>query len=164
MNGYLIDSNILIVSNHNYRQEFFPVVWNFFTNSNDMFVSNRVYKEIIAVKDDLCDWTKSNYKDRTVNVEDAIEEYKQVINYVTYSGKWKQAGYEQWSSDINKADPWLIAYAKKHNMTIVTDENNTGPNGTSTNNEPKIPFVAAHFRVSTIGFWEFLKKEHFKAK
>ncbi len=30
MNGYLVDTNIFIASNRNYRQEFFPVVWNFF--------------------------------------------------------------------------------------------------------------------------------------
>lgn len=31
MNGYLVDSNILITSNRRYRQQYFPVVWHFFS-------------------------------------------------------------------------------------------------------------------------------------
>lgn len=164
MSGYLIDSNILIVSNRNYRQEFFPVVWNFFKNNQNVFISKPVYSEIVVLQDDLCDWTKINYKNRVVQVDDSVTEYTQVLEYITSSGNWTQAGYEEWSADINKADPWLIAYAKKHDLTIITDENNTGPNGSPTKNEPKIPFVAAHFGVKTINFWEFLQKEHFKAQ
>ncbi|WP_270759191.1 DUF4411 family protein [Lactiplantibacillus plantarum] len=164
MSGYLIDSNILIVSNRNYRQDYFPVVWNFFKNNQDVYISNYVYNELLKLDDDLCEWTKTNYKDRVLPLEDSVKEYTKVIKYVTSSGKWKPAGYEQWSTDVDKADPWLIAYALKHELTIVTDENNTGPNGNSTNNEPKIPFVADHFQVDTINFWELLNREHFKAQ
>ncbi|KRL56928.1 hypothetical protein FD35_GL001224 [Furfurilactobacillus rossiae DSM 15814] len=31
-------------------------------------------------------------------------------------------------------------------------------------NEPKIPFVAKHFNVPTINFWDFLSENHFIAK
>lgn len=31
-------------------------------------------------------------------------------------------------------------------------------------NEPKIPFVANHFNVPTINFWDFLSVNHFIAK
>ncbi|MBU7540808.1 DUF4411 family protein [Levilactobacillus brevis] len=164
MSGYLIDSNILIVSNRNYRQDFFPVVWEFFKNNEDVFITNRVYNEIMKLDDELCAWTKANYKSRVLQVENAVSEYGRVISYVTSSGKWRPAGYEQWSSDANKADPWLIGYALKYGLTIVTDENNTGPNGHPTNNEPKIPFVADYFGVDTINFWELLSREHFKAQ
>ncbi|AWI39504.1 DUF4411 family protein [Lactiplantibacillus plantarum] len=164
MSGYLIDSNILIVSNRNYRQDYFPVVWDFFKNNQDVYISNYVYDELLKLDDDLCQWTKNNYKDRVLPLEDSVTEYTKVINYVVSSGKWKPAGYEQWSNDVDKADPWLIAYALKHGFTIVTDENNTGPNGGSTNNEPKIPFVASYFKVDTINFWELLNRKHFKAQ
>lgn len=163
MSGYLIDANILIVSNRNYRQAFFPVVWNFFKNNDAVFVSKHVYDEILTLDDDLCAWTKQNYQSRIVYGDDSIVEYTRVIEYVTSSGQWNAAGYEQWSIDERKADPWLIATALKRDLTIVTDENNTGPNGRPTNNEPKIPFVAHHFDVKTIDFWTLLGEEHFQA-
>ncbi|MFC6163996.1 DUF4411 family protein [Lactiplantibacillus dongliensis] len=155
---------MLIVSNRNYRRAFFPVVWNFFTSHKDVYISNRVYDEILKLDDDLCEWTKDNYKNRVLSVEDSVVEYARVINYVTSSGKWEAAGYEEWSRDGAKADPWLIACAMKHDLIIVTDENNTGPNGAPTRNEPKIPFVADHFNVKTMNFWSFLDSEHFKAQ
>lgn len=164
MSGYLIDSNILIVSNRNYRQDFFPVVWNFFKNNTDIYVLDRVYNEVIKVDDDLCNWAKNNYKNKVLSIDEYVPEYTKVVGYVSSSRNWTQAGYELWTTDADKADPWLIACALKKHLTIITDEKNTGPNGHPTNNEPKIPFVAEHFGVPTINFWELLNNKHFKAQ
>lgn len=163
MSGYLIDSNILIVSNKRYHQEFFPVVWDFFKNNDDVYMLDRVYNEIIKINDDLCDWAKENYKDRVINADRFVQTYSSILQYLISSNKWTPAGYEQWTTDIGKADPWLIACAKENDLTIITDEKNTGPNGHATDNEPKIPFVAENFGVRTIDFWELLRVKQFKA-
>lgn len=53
MNGYLIDTNILINSNRYYRQKFFSVVWNFFLTMPNFYMLDRVYDELISKKDDF---------------------------------------------------------------------------------------------------------------
>ncbi len=163
MNGYLVDSKILINSNRNYRQKFFPVVWHFFLTVPNFYVIDRVYDELISKDDDLCDWTKQHYSKKWIPANDYILEYARVNQYLSKSGLWTPAGYQEWTSNYHKADPWLIACAMKNSYTIITDEKNTGPNGAASDNEPKIPFVANHFNVPTIDFWQFLSDKKFIA-
>lgn len=124
----------------------------------------QVFKELESKNDELSDWIKKNYLNNTVSVDDCIPEYVKVTEYVSQSNLWTAAGYEEWTMKYEKADPWLIASAMKHSYTIITDERDTGPNGNRTDNEPKIPFVAKHFNVPTINFWDFLSANHFIAK
>lgn len=163
MNGYLIDSNILIVSNRQYRQKYFPIVWNFFKNNDEIYVLDKVYNELVGIDDELGNWIKSNYNKIKLVSNSSVLEYKKVVTYLVDSGKWNPAGYEQWTMDSNKADPWLIAAAMEHDLTIITDERRSGPNGSPVNNEPKIPFVAKEFNVKTLNFWEFLENQNFVA-
>ncbi|WCG35738.1 DUF4411 family protein [Companilactobacillus farciminis] len=163
MNGYLIDSNILINSNRYYRQKFFPVVWNFFLTMPNFYMLDRVYDELVSKKDDLCTWTKNNYKNKILIADSYTSEYTDVAQYLISSGHWSAAGYQEWTSKYEKADPWLIACAINNSYTIITNERNTGPNGTTSDNEPKIPFVAQEFNVPILTFWEFLEKNNFVA-
>lgn len=164
MTGYLVDSNILINSNRYYRQQYFPVVWHFFQQMPNFHMLDRVYQELTSKSDDLSVWTRQYYLRNTVKVDDCVAEYGQIAQYVSQSGLWSAAGYEEWTMKAEKADPWLIASAMKHSYTIITDEKNTGPHGNRTANEPKIPFVAQHFNVSIVNFWDFLSDNHFVAK
>lgn len=164
MNGYLVDSNIFIVSNRNYRQEFFPVVWDFFLSTPNLYMLDRVYNELVPKNDALSVWAKKNYKNSVIVADTFFDEYRQVADYLRNSGLWTNAGYEQWTRDYTKADPWLIACALNRGYTIVTDEKMTGPNGKASPNEPKIPFVAKQLGVKTASFWTLLKSEHFTAK
>lgn len=163
MSGYLVDSNILINSNRNYRQQFFPIVWQFYLNMPNFYMIDRVYDELLTKDDDLKKWTKQNFATHKILADTCIAEYTQVVKYLTDSNLWTAAGAQQWKDDPSKADPWLIACAMKNSYTIITDENDTGPNGKPTDNEPKIPFVAKHFGVPTISFWSFLDRSHFIA-
>lgn len=163
MNGYLIDSNILINSNRYYRQEFFPIVWKFFITTPNFYMLDRVYDELTTKDDALSVWTKQNYNKKAILAANSIQEYTQVSSFLSESGLWTPAGYQDWTEKYEKADPWLIACAMKNSYTIITDEKNAGPNGVASNNEPKIPFVANHFEVKINNFWDFLGAEHFIA-
>ncbi|WP_034994865.1 DUF4411 family protein [Liquorilactobacillus vini] len=134
-----------------------------FSNDQEIFILDKVYKEMLQGKDELRDWAKCN-KSKVVDSALAVKEYQDVLIYLVSSNKWEPAGYELWASDINKADPWLIACAKMKSLIIVTDEKNSGPNGKKSRQEPKIPFVADRLGVRTIGFWEFLKLKKFVAR
>jgi len=164
MNGYLIDSNILINSNRYYRQQFFPVVWQFYLQTPDLYMLDRVYAELVSKDDSLGKWTKANYKPKLISADESFSEYREVNHYLSQSKLWTPAGYQEWTDKMEKADPWLIVCAMKNSYTIVTDEKNTGPNGRASDNEPKIPFVSEHFKVPTVSFWEFLKQKQFLAQ
>lgn len=159
---YLIDANIFISSNTHYKPEFFPVLWDFFEKNENVYILDKVYDEILAGDDNLVEWVKMN-KRKIIKSDIAINEYSKVANYLKTSNNWEIAAYEDWTSNYSKADPWLIACALNQDMTIVTNENNKGPNGHKSNNEPKIPFVANAVGAATINFWEFLQQENFKA-
>ncbi|AWR91990.1 hypothetical protein DMC16_13120 [Lacticaseibacillus paracasei] len=164
MNGYLFDSNILINSNRYYKQRFFPVIWDFFLcTSPQVYVLDRVFDELCTKNDDLHLWIVNHYKNQTINADQFAKEYSTITDYLFSSGKWKPAGYQIWLN-YQHADAWLIACAMNRGYTIITDEDNTGPNGLPTNNEPKIPFVADHFGVKTISFWNFLEQNKFIAR
>lgn len=163
MIGYLIDSNILINSNRYYKPQFFPVVWKFFVSTPNCYMLDRVYNELTSKDDTLRSWTIQNYRRETIVADESIQEYVEVSSFLSESGLWTPAGYQEWTEKYEKADRWLIACAMKNSYTIITDEKNTGPNGIASNNEPKIPFVANHFGVKIASFWDFLGTEHFVA-
>lgn len=118
---------------------------------------------MVSKGDTLSNWTRQNYNKKTIIADDSIQEYAQVSSFLSESDLWSPAGYQEWTEKYEKADPWLIACAMKNSYTIITDERNTGPNGITSNNEPKIPFVANHFNVKIANFWSFLGTEHFVA-
>lgn len=62
MNGYLLDSDIWIISNRHYRQRFFPIVWHFFLNTEHLYMLDRVYEEITTKDDELSVWSKSTLR------------------------------------------------------------------------------------------------------
>ncbi|ARY92783.1 MULTISPECIES: DUF4411 family protein [Lacticaseibacillus] len=164
MNGYLLDSDIWIISNRHYRQRFFPIVWHFFLNTEHLYMLDRVYEEITTKDDELSVWVKEHFKGKTIVSDLFVTEYQVVTQYLMTSQKWTAAGYEQWTGDYQKADPWLIACALNKKMTIITNENMTGPNGLASKAEPKIPYVANQLGVATMNFWDFLANEKFIAE
>lgn len=140
------------------------MVWKFFNTNPDIYILDRVYNEITDIEDDLSNWFKNNYSNRLIDSKLSVNEYIKVTTYLMNSGKWTEAGYNEWTEVEGKADPWLIACALQNNYCIVTNERNKGPNGAITSLEPKIPFVANAFKVKTIDFWGFLGETQFKAQ
>ena len=85
---------------------------------------------------------------RLMVVETDIESYNAAIPIINeeystgfFDAKKQAVGKEE-------ADPYLIAYCKVHNCTLVTNENKTKPN--------KIPQVSQKNGVSCIDVYEFL--------
>jgi hypothetical protein len=57
-------------------------------------------------------------------------------------------------TDSNFADPWVIALAMTHKLTIVTQERRPG-----SPDSPTIPRVCRHFGVSFVDTFEFMRLE-----
>lgn len=85
MNGYLLDSDIWIISNRHYRQQFFPIVWHFFLNTEHLYMLDRVYEEITTQDDELSVWVKKHFKDKTIVSDSFVTEYQVVTQYLMAS-------------------------------------------------------------------------------
>jgi hypothetical protein len=81
-----VDSNILINSNRNYRQKYFPVVWDFFLNTPDLYMLDRVYRELVSKDDELRAWIKRYYSEKILTADESIAEYQKVNQYLQMSG------------------------------------------------------------------------------
>lgn len=58
--------------------------------------------------------------------------------------------------DRNTADPFVIATARVHGLTVVTTER------FGNEKKPKIPFVCQHFGIKAIGLVAFLREQKWK--
>ena len=100
----------------------------------------------------LKNWVKKYKKYLIVETDiDTFNEAKPIINQEYSTGFFdakKQADGKE------EADPYLIAFCKVHNYTLVTNESETKPN--------KIPAVAKKNGVSCINIYEFLKQRGMK--
>lgn len=161
MTQFLIDTNALIDAyDRYYPQGVFDSVWKWMSENKDILITSRVYKELMQAENGLSDWVKDNLKVRKIDEEVAVLEYAEVQEFLNTGNRWTGGGLAEWVETDAKADPWLVAYAKNVNATIVTHEKLVGPDaGSNSTKEPKIPFVAKELGVSTISLWELFKLE-----
>lgn len=157
---YLIDSNSLFDAHNKwYRPKVFKSVWEFMAQNDCIKMSILVYNEI-QYPDSLVNWTQKKFKNEqiTPNTE-IIDVYNDVMEWVTNSTRWDDAGFSQWQLP-DKADPWLVATAKVNHQIIVTFDGNGRAASPDLNSyskrEPKINSVAEHFNVKTITMYELL--------
>lgn len=165
MTKYLIDSNALIESSHNYyRPLCFSKVWDEIAKNSNVCMIKQVYDELTGSNDFVSDFVKSNFKDRIVEVdENTVIRYADIQNWLVKSKFWTQAGYTLWSEN-EKADPWLIAMAKANNYVVVSHERKKPMMSIvrPSSREPKITTVAEHFDVKVITIYQMLDELNFK--
>lgn len=172
--AYIIDTNSLIDASIKwYNPAVFKSLWPKLSNCNDIFLTEQVCNEIKS-PDMLVKWVDSFNKQRIIKVDQqAVNEYRNVINRIVKLKYWTESGISQWTASPTKADPWLIAMAIVHNCTIVTMDGITNrigqsrkirglPNKNSPSSvEPKIAPVANLFGIETITIYELLVKLKF---
>lgn len=118
-----------------------------------------VYTELISGNDDLAIWAKDNKKVLFVEPDDpVIEALRQIANFC--NSRYEDA---HWVREfLSGADPWVIAQAKAHSLTVVTMEGNKGseevnPNSKRFRGKLKIPNLCAHFGVKFISTFELVR-------
>lgn len=68
-----------------------------------------------------------------------------------------QAHPEWVRSQLNEADPFVIAHAKEEGSLLVTEESRKGPHASDRN--IKIPNVADEHGVQVIRFFDYVRRE-----
>src|SRR5258706_3188225 len=78
-----------------------------------------VYDELMDGKDELKEWAKDQRKKLFIEPDSKVNDaYRQVVEFAN-----KRYHDEHWIREFLKgADPWVIAHAKAHDLTVVTME------------------------------------------
>lgn len=124
MTKFLIDTNSIIEAKvFFYAFDICPGFWNALLRHHELgeyYSIDHVKNELTDGKDILVRWAKKLPKGffLPTATADVAKEYATII-------RWVQAHYlrqDAVSSFAAKADRWLIAYAKVHGFTIVSEE------------------------------------------
>lgn len=160
MAKYLLDSNIFIQAHRMYYPfDVVPSFWN-----KILELSKRgVICSIDKVRKELCD--TSNPDELSAWCEDilgsaffadsesCIDVYAELAVWTHSSTRFLQSAKDEFlATDL--ADPWLIAYAKKHDLAIVTHEISQP----TRKNRIKIPEPCRHFGVRYLSPIEMLRE------
>ena len=117
-----------------------------------------VFTELAKGNDELAVWAKANKVFLFVDPDDKVfEAMRQIADFS--NSRYDQ----QWVSEfLRGADPWVIAQAKAHNLTVVTMEGGKGsedldPKSKRIRGKLKIPNMCAHFGVNCISTFELVR-------
>lgn len=160
MSTYLLDSNIFIQAHRVYYPfDVVPGFWNKLEelSQRGLICSiDKVKKEICSSKepDVLSTWCEEElnagfFLDSSVSVDI----YADIASWIFSEERFNQNAKEEFLvTDL--ADPWLVAYAKKFNLVIVTHEVSQ-PFG---KRKIKIPDVCNQFGVRYISLMEMFRE------
>lgn len=154
---HLVDANVLIeAKNRYYSFAICPGFWDalvWHARSGALRSIDRVKAELAGGNDDLAEWAKSTAPGDafcSTNDADAVAWYGRVVTWVLGEPRFTPAAKDEFAQ---AADPWLVAYAGAHGMTLVTLET---PSPMSRNNV-KIPDVCRQFEVPWLNTFEMLE-------
>ena len=157
---YLLDSNIYInFYDRYYKMNYFPTFWSTLPS---ILNSNVKIAEVILDENyqdpSFKEWLAQNYSPSLINHKEDSSEWGQVLAHVKSCGFYKDSALFSGRGWANEkiADAWLIAIAKKLNLTIVTDEaRNVNLNLINPSKNAKIPDVCDQLGIRCINMNQF---------
>lgn len=126
MTQFLVDTNTFIqAKDFHYGFDICSGFWRSLDVNHEkdkVFSIDRVKTELLDGNDELKDWAKDarreSFFEPTDDIE-VIEKAAEILDWLQDEDQYKVAGKADFSA---KADPWLIAYASVHDLTLVTHE------------------------------------------
>ena len=157
MAQFLVDSNTFIqAKNFHYGFDICAGFWRSLDVNHErecVFSIDRVKTELLDGHDELKDWAKEKSRALFFEPTDSIvviEKTAEILDWLQEEEQYREAGKADFSA---KADPWLIAYAYVHDLTVVTHEQ-LRP---ETKKRVPIPNVCLEFGVSYTDVFEMLR-------
>ncbi len=163
---YLLDSNFFIESKNTYYAfDFAPYFWTWLKGQMEegsIFTLDAVKDEIEAGSDELSEWFGTLQKSCILCKQEpeVIQAYADILNYIEEAPYYNDAALNKWSQ-LNTADPWLVAAAKTQKLILVTQEKGVSNLKSIRTSNPKIPDVCREFGVETINPFEMLRRLKF---
>ena len=160
---YCLDTDVYTQAHRSYYAfDIAPPFWNALITlaQNGTIVSPiAVYAELMDGKDDLKEWAKDQRKLLFTEPDAKVNEaYRQVAGFAN-----KRYHDQHWIREFLKgADPWVIAQAKAHSLTVVTMEGvkqaeNVDKATGRFIGKIKIPNMCGHFGIKCISTFELLR-------
>ena len=150
---YVFDTSSLRALQHFYPAVF-KSIWNglnALVEKNELISTREVWNELerqnVNVK--VLEWAKRNKQIFTKPNAVELQFVVQIFRVRHFQGL---IGEQQRLKGTPVADPFVIACAKAHNGTVVTEER-------LKENAAKIPNVCAHFKVPCIGLEVFMQQQ-----
>jgi len=162
MTRYLLDTNFFIQAHRSYYP--IDVVESFWLRTKKLAIEghiisiDKVKKEIYensSHEDELKRWCIDNLEnDFFHTTEEALSEYIQIVQWVnTRRGQYHNRAIEEFlQADL--ADPWLVAYAMRNDLVIVTYEKSAP----EAKKRVKIPEVCNHFGVRFVDTIQMMRE------
>ena len=131
-----------------YPPDSFPSLWDKIVNSiniGDLRAVDEVEKELSQRHDDIYRWVKSNSNLIIPMSEDIFNSASKIEQQ--FSSLVKQG------SSKSRGDPFVIALAIVHNLTVITGEKQ------GTREHPRIPFVCSHYGIKCTNMPGFIREQ-----
>ncbi len=161
---FLLDANTFITPFQNYYSfDLAPGFWKQLKTKlklNSVYLLDVAKNEIEKGEDELSEWFDSVSGINIIDRRDSsiITKYTEILSFLQNSPLYSEKALRNWSN-INVADPWLIATSSVLGYTLVTFETSAGT--ISVNNpssRPKIPDIALKFDVKCVNLFYFMRK------
>ncbi|MEZ4475062.1 MAG: DUF4411 family protein [bacterium] len=122
--AWLLDANVFIqAKNLHYGFDFCPGFWDALEHLNRgarLFSVSKVQEELARGDDDLKDWAATRGPRFFLPPDEAtMEAFRRVATWVTTSGRYETSAHARF---LSGADPFLVAHALAHGLTVVTSE------------------------------------------
>ena len=122
--AFLLDANVFIQASQQYYPfDVCPGFWECLSGLSEqgMLTSiDRVLAELQGHDDDLKQWANATPGLFSSSADPlVVDAYEEVIQWVTGNSQFKPKGKADFAE---KADGWIVAYAKVHGLIVVTHE------------------------------------------
>lgn len=154
---YLLDTSTLIPANKTYYDlAFCPAFWDWLVDASERgtVLSVELVRDQVKIQDpDLSAWLKANMPTFFASLDQgALTLVQEVVNHVNSGVRHTNSAKAAFNSSIY---PFLVAYAKAHNCTVVTLERSAGDN----QEVVKLPDVCRELNVECIDTFKMLRRE-----
>jgi hypothetical protein len=149
---YIFDSDALINLFLHYPTDIFKQLWTNFDDllkTHTIISSSEVFKEIGGKENELGKWAKQN---KAIFLKPTMAELVIVQSIFQVPHFQNNIKPTPSTAVTPQADPFIIAQAKNHNCTLITDEKYKP-------NAAKIPNICNHFKVTHANLHGFFRAE-----
>lgn len=156
MTVYLLDTNVFIeAKNRFYGMDFCPAFWDWLIIQNQagtVVSIEKVGDELQAGNDELSAWALARGASFFMPPNTAILPALQEVSLWSRSQRYEPSAV---ATFLQIADYWLVAHAKAHGHTVVTQE---VPDNSTRN--IKIPSACIGLKLPFVNVFEMLRREH----
>lgn len=158
---FLLDTNVIITGFHTYPPDVFPGYWKLLEtlrSTGRLLVCKSVYDELKPAGDTASDWVRNTFPSSDILqvTDDTLVWNAAVVQWAFNKSRPKYTLEALWDfADETKADSWLVAHAKEHALTILTNETSSPRKQTVV----KIPDAAHSQGIECISMIGLLRSE-----